>query len=151
HALPRHLVGPGPRLAGGLVGAVEVDHQPALGGVLEDGLVEVDHLPRLVVEEVDLEAGDAQVAEVHEEPAALVGVAVVPAVQPAPDADPALPGVLDEVAQLGLAPVPPLALDHVVLEAQLAGQPRELPEPGRPALAAVEISPDRPAGPEPRR
>src|SRR5262245_53412750 len=55
----RHLVRPGTRLPGGLVRAVEIDHQVKLGGITQDRLIEIDDLSGFMVEEIDLETDHA--------------------------------------------------------------------------------------------
>ena len=62
HGLAGQLVGPGAGLAGGFVGAVEVDHDLVAGRLFQQRGVEVDDFLVLVVEEVDLGADDAVVA-----------------------------------------------------------------------------------------
>src|SRR5262249_27846145 len=97
-----------------------------LGGVLQDSLVEVDELFGLMVKEIHLDAGDARLGQAPKALPAPLGVAVVAAVKPKPDADAAPFRVLNQLADLLVGPAAPQALDDLVLESQLAGEPREL-------------------------
>src|SRR5215831_1479183 len=116
-----------------------------------------------MVKEIHLDAGDAQLVQALKDLSAPLGVAVVAAVKPKPDADAALLRVLDQLADLLVGPAAPQALDDLVLESQLAGEPRELldhQEPSIPAVCAsvlallldrrtVEIPPHRTPRPKP--
>src|SRR5262249_2773604 len=133
------------------VAAMEVHQQPVLSGLLEQYLVEVNDLPGLVIEEVQLDARSARVAAPLEERAARRRVAKLLGVLPEEDADAMLLAVVDELPQLGVAPAPPEPLDDAVLEAQLARQPAKLLHPLERALAAVHVFPHGPTGFDPLR
>src|SRR5215831_16839769 len=90
-----------------------------------------------MVEEIHLDAGDAQLVQASKDLSTSLGIAVVAALKPKPDADAALLGVLDQLADLLVGPAAPEALDDLVLEAQLAGHPRELSDHRKPSLTAV--------------
>src|SRR6516225_9529757 len=93
-----------------------------------------------MVEEIHLDASDAQLMQASKDFSAPLGIAVVAAVKPKPDADPALLGVLDQLADLLVGPVAPEALDDLVFEAQFAGLPRELPDHRKPSLPAASAA-----------
>src|SRR5205085_7273651 len=101
------LVRPGTRLTGRLVGAVEVDHQPVAGRALERGPIQVHDLLGLVIEEVDLYPNGADVLHMGEERLSSGRVVNLLAMLPQPDAHAALPRVVDQIAQVGLAPLAP--------------------------------------------
>src|SRR5262249_16514577 len=90
-----------------------------------------------MVEKIHLDAGDAQIVQALKDLPAPLGVTVVAAVKPKPDADAALLRVLDQLADLLVGPAAPQALDDLVLESQLAGDPRELLDHREPSLPAV--------------
>src|SRR5206468_11716934 len=121
HRFARQLVRPRPRLARRLVRAVEVHHDAMPGRFAQDRLIAIDHLLAFVIEEVDLRAGDAEIAAFVEEGALFRRRGERPAVLPQPDADVALPRARDQLAQLRVGPALPDALDDVVFEPELAG------------------------------
>jgi hypothetical protein len=63
HRFARQLVGPGARFARRLVGAVKLDHDSVLRRAAQQGLVQIDDLFRLVIEKIDLGAGNSDPAE----------------------------------------------------------------------------------------
>src|SRR5207248_11401235 len=74
------------------------------------------------------------------------------AMLPRPDAHAALPRVVDQIAQVGLAPLTPEPLHQVVLESQLPREPGKLLRGGeRIRSAAVQVLPDGASRPDPRR
>jgi hypothetical protein len=99
---------------------VEVDHELVKGRLAKQQRVEVDHFLRLVVEEIDLSPDRAGILALSEEPLAGLGCAQVFAVLPKPDADAVGLRVVDQLAELGVGPALPEALDDVVLEPQFA-------------------------------
>src|SRR5262249_20573707 len=146
HPLAPQLVRPGARLARRLVGAVEVHQEAARGRLAEQQGVQVDDLLGLVVEEVDLHPNHAGLLAFPEEhPPGAWGPQVL-AVLPEPDADAVGPRVVDQLAELGVGPLLPEALDDVVLEPELASQSGKLLHAFERSLAAVEEPPDGPAG-----
>src|SRR5204862_6451587 len=137
-------------LAGGLVRAVEVDHQSVTSRTLERGPVEVHDLLGFMIEEIQLYADGPHFLHVPEERLACVRVANLLAVLPQPDPDVALPRVVDELPQPALVPLPPEALHPVVFEPQLPSEPRELLHGlERVLAAAVQVLPDGAPRPDP--
>ena len=59
-ALARQLVRPRARFAGWLVRAMKAHHDVARGRLAQNRLVAIDHLLRLVIEEIDFRADDAE-------------------------------------------------------------------------------------------
>ena len=103
-----------------------------------------------MIEEVELRPSDAKVAEHLEELLAGLGRAELVGVPPEPHADALLARVIDDVAPFLHRPLPPDALDDVMLEAELAGQAGELLHPLDARGPAVDVSPHRAAGLHPR-
>src|SRR6266516_5419840 len=56
-----HLVRPGARFSCRLVGAVKLQNDLVLGGVLQERLIEIDYLFGFMIEEIDLRADNANV------------------------------------------------------------------------------------------
>src|SRR5205807_4225753 len=65
--LADHLVRPGARAASRFVRSVEHDHHVVFRGILKKRFVKVDHFFGLMIEKINLRAGDAQVMEHLEE------------------------------------------------------------------------------------
>ena len=144
HALARQLVRPGTRFASRLVRTVEVHHDVPRRRFAQNRLIPIDHLLRLVIEEVDLGADDAQRATLVEELALLADRRQRAAVLPQPDADVTLLRIVHEPAQLFVGPPLPQPFDDVVFEPQLLREPGERLDSIDGVLAAVEETPDRP-------
>ena len=89
---------------------MEVDDELPFGGLLEERLVQVDDLLRLVVHEVDLRPGDAVPLEPVEQFILLLGRAQLVAVDPEEEFDAAFIGFVDDVFDLVVAPARPDAL-----------------------------------------
>ena len=116
-----------------------------LGRLAQQRLVEIDDLLGFVIEEVELGAGDAQVAQHLEELLPSLGRAQLVGVPPEPHADALLARVADDVAPLVHRPLAPDAFDDVMLEAELAGQAGELLHALDALRPAVDVPPDRAA------
>ena len=149
NAFADQLVRPRPRLAGGFVGAVEVDHHLMPGGFCEQRVVEIDDLLVLVVEEVNLRANDSQAVKPREKLRARSRGTQFPGVAPEPETHALLPRVIHQFADLVIAPSRPEALNDVILKAQLPGQTREFLHALEGVGAAIEVFPDSPAGLDP--
>src|SRR4029453_12086271 len=98
-AFPRQLVRPRAVEARRLVGAVEVEHDVVRRRLAQDCVVEIDHFLRLVIEEIDLRAGDAVLLTELEELAPRLRRLQIAAVLPQPDADVTGGRVLDAPLQ----------------------------------------------------
>ena len=164
-AFPGHHVGPGPVDAVGLVGPVEIDHQAALGGLLDHFPVPAHHFLVLPVHEVDLDTGDAPVAVQRESvvegviPGGIVGM------DPEPAADVPVLGVGEDFRHVqlrrGLRDVRirlcvravPLPVDEHVGPAHLRGEVDVFLDGGHVHLdlAAPPVVPGAHAGLDPGR
>ena len=112
-------------------------------------LVQIDQFLVFVVEEIDLGTGDAGAAAQVEESLALLGRAQVVAVFPDDHADPAVARIIGHLLQRGLRPARPETFQQVVLEAEFPGYPGPLLHALGRVVAAIEVTPERVAGPDP--
>src|ERR1019366_5789982 len=71
------------------------------------------------------------------------------AVFPEDDADAALARIRHDIFQLGFRPARPEAFEQVVFEAQARGEVGPLLHSFGSVIAAIEIAPERAAGPDP--
>ena len=130
---------------------MEVHHQPVFGRVAQHVAIKVHDRLGLVIEEIDLDADDADPLKRRERSAPDPAIAKVLAVQPDPDADAPFARIGDELAKLVLGPPLPEALEEGVLESELAREVDESPLAVECRLASVEESPHRAPRPDPCR
>src|SRR5882724_2172558 len=145
----RHFIWPGARFAGGLIGAVKLEHQFVLGCFPQQRLIEIDYFFRLVIEKVDLRAYYPKVIAKLKEVAAIVGRSECAAVFPDPDAYFLLRGVVGKFPHLRFGPLLPETFHEVVFKSQLSCEPRKFFHTVKRVLAAIQVFPDSAARSDP--
>src|SRR5439155_16521310 len=133
------FVGPGAKLAGRFVRAMKVHHDPILGGLPEQFLVEIDDLFVFVIEKVDLGPDHSKLVELPEELFARVRGSKLSRMFPEPKSDTPLPRVVHEVLDLLVGPARPEPVNDVILEAEFTGPAAGLLHLLERVRAAVQI------------